>query len=272
METEIQGKHRENKKLKKEIAFISIQLKGTLGLFLYGGLIHEIHHVIKSRYKAVMSRHEKKNYKFWTAQKKENKVSKPGLLKCIVYNFLSNNLTQGEHETSSYGLDHHIQTKINRNNIKTGFESFFQNLLYNLSDVPENEISKMKTKILNTFEKYCHVKVPYKQRKIISNLSNSKDIVILKQDKGRGVVIMDQRNYTENCMSSLSSNQFVHIMNDPKKSLESKVQRTLRKIKSKLSEQNYKKLYSTRFCPGKFHGTAKIHKLSVNGCINDLPI
>ena len=163
-----------------------------------------------------MSRHEKKIYKFWTAQKKENKVSKPGLLKCIVYNFLSNNLTQGEHETSSYGLDHHIQAKINRNNIKTGFESFFQNLLYNLSDVPENEISKMKAKKLNTFEKYCHVKLPYKQRKIISNLSNSKDIVILKQDKGRGVVIMDQRNYTKNCMSSLSSNQFVHIVNDPK--------------------------------------------------------
>ena len=90
--------------------------------------------------------------------------------------------------------------------------------------MPENEISKMKTKIRNKCKKYCHVKVPYKQKKIISNLSNRKDIVILKQDKDRGVVIMDRRNYTEKCMSLLSSNQFVHIANYPRKSLESKVQ------------------------------------------------
>ena len=101
--------------------------------------------------------------------------------------------------------------------------------------MPENEISKMRTKMCNTCEKYCHVKVPYKQRKIISNLSNRKDIVILKQDKGRSVVIMDQRNYTEKCMSLLSSNQFVHIANDRTKSLESKVQRTLRNCLNKIT-------------------------------------
>ena len=182
------------------------------------------------------------------------------------------NLVQEEHEALSYGLDHHIPTNIDRNNIKTGFESFFQNLLYDLSDMQEKEISKVKTKIRNTCEKYCHVKVPYKQKKIISNLSNRKDIVILKQDKGRGAVIIDWSNYNQKCMSLLISNQFVHIANDPTKSLESKVQWTLRKIKSKLSEKEYKKLYPTGSYPGKFYGTAKIHKLSVNCGINDLPI
>ena len=54
---------------------------------------------------------------------------------------------------------------------------------------------------------------------------------------------MDQSNYTEKFMSLLSSNQFILIPNDPTKSLESKVQRTLRKIKLKLSEQESKKLY-----------------------------
>ena len=77
--------------------------------------------------------------------------------------------------------------------------------------MPGNEISKMKAKIRNACEKYCHVKVPSKQKKIISNLSNRKDIVILKQDKGRGIVIMDQIKYIEKCMSLLSSNQFVNI-------------------------------------------------------------
>ena len=42
---------------------------------------------------------------------------------------------------------------------------------------------------------------------------------------------MDQNKYTEKCMSLLSSNQFLHIAKDPTKSLESKVQWILRKIK-----------------------------------------
>ena len=71
----------------------------------------------------------------------------------------------------------------------------------------ENEISKVKTKLRNTCKKYCHVKVPYKENKIISNLSNRKDKVTLKQDKGRAVVIMDRSNYTEKYMSLLWSNQ-----------------------------------------------------------------
>ena len=79
---------------------------------------------------------------------------------------------------------------------------------------------------------------------------------------------MDRSNYTEKCMSLLSSNQFKHILNDPTESLESKVQRTTRKIESKLSEKEYRKLYATASCPGKFDGTAKICKLPGNGGIN----
>ena len=41
------------------------------------------------------------------------------------------------------------------------YESFFQNLLYDLSDMSDNEISKLKTKLLNTREKYCPGMVPY---------------------------------------------------------------------------------------------------------------
>ena len=54
--------------------------------------------------------------------------------------------------------------------------------------------------------------------------------------------------------------------------MENKVQQTLRKIKSKFTEQEYKKLYPTGSCPAKFYGTAKIHKIPVNGNIDDLPI
>ena len=44
------------------------------------------------------------------------------------------------------------------------------------------------------------------------------------------------------------------------------------KLKSRLSPYEYKKSYRTGSCPGKFYGTAKLHKLPVNGKIVDLPI
>ena len=54
--------------------------------------------------------------------------------------------------------------------------------------------------------------------------------------------------------------------------MEIKIQRILRKIKSKFSEQEYKRLYPTGSSPGKFYGTAKMHKLSLNGKVDDLPL
>ena len=49
------------------------------------------------------------------------------------------------------------------------------------------------------------------------------------------------------------------------------MQRILRKIKSKLPQKAYKKLYPTGSCPGKFYGNAKVHKLSINN-LDDLTL
>ena len=59
----------------------------------------------------------------------------------------------------------------------------------------------------------------------------------------------------------LGTKQFAKLDNDPTSKLESKIPRTLRKIKSKLPEKVYRKLYPTGSCPGKFYGNAKLHKL-----------
>ena len=66
------------------------------------------------------------------------------------------------------------------------------------------------------------------------------DIVIIKQDKGRGVVIMDKSKYTEKGLAILSTKQFQKLKLDPTKSTEVKVQRMVRKVKSKLTIQEYK--------------------------------
>ena len=83
---------------------------------------------------------------------------------------------------------------------------------------------------------------------------------------------MGRHKYIEKCVSFLTTKQFKQVDNDPTKTLESKVQRSLRKLKSKLSPYEYKKLYPTGSSTGKFSGTAKLHKLPANGKIDDLPI
>ena len=113
-------------------------------------------------------------------------------MKHMVYNFSSYVLTEEEMIAFAYRLDHHIPTNINKDAIFTESEQFFQNLLRDISHIPENELSRIKTKLRNTCEKYCNVKVPCKYKDIVSKLSKREGLVILKQDKGRGVVLMDR--------------------------------------------------------------------------------
>ena len=62
-----------------------------------------------------------------------------------------------------------------------------------------------------------------------------------------------------------------HLIVIPPKKQE-KIQRILRKMKSRLSPQEYLRLYSSGSCPGKFYGTAKVHKISENGKVDELPV
>ena len=61
--------------------------------------------------------------------------------------------------------------------------------------------------------------MPHTQRKIIFDLSKRDDI-LLKQDKGRGAVVMDRSKYTEKCSEMLSTKQLTVVEKDPTKTLE----------------------------------------------------
>ena len=64
MESEIQVKHQEKKKLKQEIKARSTQLKIALLMLVYTTLLHRINIAAKSRIKSIAKRHEKKLSKF----------------------------------------------------------------------------------------------------------------------------------------------------------------------------------------------------------------
>ena len=114
--------------------------------------------------------------------------------------------------------------------------------------------------------------IPFGYLQAIKKLSNSKDIVILKQDKGREVVILNCSKCIEKCLSIVNGSQFLQVDKDTTVSIERKVQRTLRKIKDKIPALLYSKLYPTGSSPGLFYGTAKLHKVKDNGTVEDLPL
>ena len=96
-------------------------------------------------------------------------------------------LSTVEYTALSYGLDHHISTKLNNNRIHTEFKQFYQDILKDISHIPEKYLSSLKTKLWSTCEKYSKIHVPYKYKKIIDQLSRNKDLCILEQDKRRCV-------------------------------------------------------------------------------------
>ena len=92
----------------------------------------------------------------------------------------------------------------------------------------------------------------------------------MKQDKGRGVVFIDETKYQEKCLALLNTNQFVKLgilQNKSKQKF-----RVLRKIKTNISLQEYSHLYSTGSSPGKFYETPKIAQLSPTDSMEKLPI
>ena len=193
-------------------------------------------------------------------------------MKSIAHNYSSYVLSKDEELALSYGLENHIPTKTSHIAINTEFEQFYQRLLHDISHIPEEDLAHIKTKLPNTCKKYSEIRVPNKYRKIVETLSKNSRIVVMKQDKGRGVILMDRTVYVEKCLDILDTNQFTKVSTDPSKKTEEKIQRVLRKIKRSFSVQEYLTTYPTGSCLGKLYSTAKVYKLPENRNVDQLPI
>ena len=125
----------------------------------------------------------------------------------------------------------------------------------------------MKTKQRHANENYTTINVPYKQ----SRLSKSENMIIIKQDKRREVVIKDKPKYNEKCLLCLDTEILEKLNYDSiKKENWRKNTKNLVKIRNWLSNQEYLSLYPSRSCPRKFYETVKVNKLSENSSVDDL--
>lgn len=119
----------------------------------------------------------------------------------------------------------------------------------------------LKSKFLNTYNKYSKVKISGEDKNVLEGLYKNKDILILRQDKGRGVVIMNKFDYVNKSMAFLRGDEFECLESDPTKSFQARVQRVLLSMKKNFTPTQYKRLYPSSSRPGLYFGLAKVHKL-----------
>ena len=116
-------------------------------------VIHQVEIAVESKIKCIKSRHEKKLDKFRQRQLGLYRNAPRYYIKNTAHNFSSYVLSSNEELALAYRLEQHIPVKLNKHTIKTGFEVFYQSLLKNISHIPENDISLIKTKLRSTYEK-----------------------------------------------------------------------------------------------------------------------
>ena len=269
LETKITNQHYKKKKLTNQLKETSKAIEEKINYVTRISMINKINETIKNKIKIWKNVHQRKFEKL--ALQQMPKLSSLDQQKNnIIHNYSSHQLSNEEKIALSHSLDEHIPSKINGNMIKTEFESFYSNIIKNTQHLTLVEKDQVKSKLRRTCENYTNTKNTYKHHKTIENLSKNSNIALLKQDKGRGVVILDNNTYIEKCYEILDKEQFKKLEKDPTKTIEGKVQRSLRKIKEKLNKNEYKQLYPSGSSPGLFYGTAKIHKLKKEEGINDL--
>ena len=87
-----------------------------------------------------------------------------------VHNFSSYQLSDDKLAAFSYVLYHHIPNKLNCNRIHTEFEQFYQNLVNGISHIPDDNLTRLKSKLRSTCERYSKIHVPYKHKTIIDRI------------------------------------------------------------------------------------------------------
>ena len=258
--TELKNQRRKESRLKNEIRRSTEELKSMVGFITFCRFNHVVNKGIRRKKQTWRNTHDKKLKNLFNKEEESRQQRK--VPRNIVHNFSSYTLTPEETHILTYGLDHHIEAKMDSNDIKTEFEAMFYQLDKQFKDLPASEKDTMKSKIRRTCENYTNLPSKSNYEDTIKKLAKNKAVVILRQDKGRGVVLMDRTKYVQKCLSQLETPNFMKLDADPTHTFEKNVQTALQNIKKAIGEEEYKKIYPSGSNPGKFYGTGKMHKLS----------
>ena len=148
MKAELQSKHLEREKLEREMIKICHQMKEDIDLILFKTVNYYLNKVVAKTLIKLKRRHEKKLVNLRQHKRKPYGESNTLFICNIVHNYSSYNLSIQEDKVLSFGLDQHIPTTLNRNNLHTEFECFYQNITNDILHLSEDDVIKLKNETL----------------------------------------------------------------------------------------------------------------------------
>ncbi|XP_046863299.1 uncharacterized protein LOC124457051 [Xenia sp. Carnegie-2017] len=195
----------------------------------------------------------------------------------VVFNFSNRFITQKEKEILSKGLNFAVPpAKLNSCTFLTPFEKFYNRLQQEPVHTPSGFFpdsikAKLKDIAHSGFRSYSRPNALYTENELnaLNDLRNDNSIVILKPDKGNGVVILNKNDYHKKMMEILTDTSKFELLNDDAIKItlkrENQVKTLLRKLKAEkcINQKTYNELYPTGTRIGILYGLPKIHKSSI---------
>ena len=194
----------------------------------------------------------------------------------VVFNFSDRIISAKEKSLLTLGLNFGLPVfKLNFYSFFNSFEKLYRILKREPEYKPDTQPS-LKSLLHNiSFRLFYNFK-PYKvfsplfnrnEISILKNLSQDKSIVICRPDKGRGVVILNKRDYISKMNNILSDTTKFKLIDSDDRVLhtlrqEDRTNRVLSKLKKDgaLSESQYSNLSISGSSPGIMYGLPKVHK------------
>ncbi len=274
---EIRAKHRNLSRLKNEHKINLEHLRSLFTWLDYKVVSNKINKDVELQVEKIKCTHAKKLTSLGIGGDSSLNVDK------VIYNLSSRELTKAEKDALKHGLDFGLP--VHKPNFLSHFLSF-ERFIHSLSGIKiynprnllnfDNVIGTCKQLAHTTFETVRkNIKFeafnPFGNVALIKTLKSLKSdpsIVIMKPDKGRGVVVMDKASYVDKVKVILSdTTKFVQVLVDPFNhilKLEDKLNRLLRNLKDTvISTEIYNYLYASGSIPGTLYGLPKVHK---EGC------
>ena len=193
----------------------------------------------------------------------------------VIFNFSNHELSDDEKSLLCKGLNFSISSKrLDYADHMLPFELLFRDINKNEMSIKDNEFLKtrLKDSAFTSFRSYNYnseINLTKNERLALNNLSNNKNIIIQKSDKGNRVVLLDKDKYLEGMSKILNNNaNFEMLQLDHGKelnyilNLEKKIVSVLKDLNNKeeITEVHYNHLYPCGSCPGILYGMAKVHE------------
>ena len=189
----------------------------------------------------------------------------------VVTNLSTCKLSEDELELLKHGLDIALQPRsVNKTDVFASFEMLHRVLT---KEVKNKEVRpELKTKIShlarNHYDTYKPSQASLKKHGILKKLRRNEGIIIVKPDKGNGVIILDRNTYHNSLLKLISDvSKFSRSRGDETVKREGSLQRFLRNLKKQgvFDEGTYEQAYPIGSMPARLYGLSKMHKIKQSG-------